>query len=143
MAASLSQNGSATHMEKYEESKITAGQETVRHTDESNLPLRKAIRRCSKVAGYAYFVTLANLLWGYDLVIVDTVSSILAFQMVFGEAYEDRYIIPSSWFAIWRSPRKPGFGRNVVEAVSQRSILRPPHLASALRYVKSCGSKRR
>lgn len=102
MATGLSEKRSSSDMAKHEETVVATGQDTGTIVDESEMPLRTAIRRFPKVAGYSFFVTLAILLWGYDLVIVGTVSSIPAFQMVFGEPYEDRYIIPSTWLAVWQ-----------------------------------------
>jgi hypothetical protein len=48
--------------------------------EEKNLSVWTAIRRDPKVTAYSFAVTLGILLWGFDLVIVGTVSSIPAFQ---------------------------------------------------------------
>ena len=59
---------------------VTSQSPRIRPSDQEKLPLGKALRLYPKVALYTSFVTLAILLWGYDLVIVGTVSSIPAFQ---------------------------------------------------------------
>ena len=75
-----SEKSDTIEMAKHEEIAPSSSEGTGREIDDGDLPLGKAIRQYPKIAGYACFVTLAILLWGYDLVIVGTVSSIPAFQ---------------------------------------------------------------
>lgn len=72
----------SSEMVKDETLETFASHETHAQDDGNNMPLGKALRKYPKVAMYSLFVTLAILLWGYDLVIVGTVSSIPAFQQV-------------------------------------------------------------
>ncbi|KAF2267781.1 MFS general substrate transporter [Lojkania enalia] len=71
--------------------------------DPHELPLRKAIRQYSKVMGYLFSMTTAVLLWGYDSVIVGSITAIPAFQRDFGkwDTSEDDWIIPAIWLSLW------------------------------------------
>lgn len=75
-----SDKSDTVEMAKHEEIAPSNSEGTAGAIDDGNIPLGKAIRQYPRIAGYACFVTLAILLWGYDLVIVGTVSSIPAFQ---------------------------------------------------------------
>ncbi|KAK5166496.1 uncharacterized protein LTR77_008039 [Saxophila tyrrhenica] len=68
---------------------------------QERLPLWKAIKKYWIITGWTFGLTLGILLWGYDLVIVGVVASLPAFQEKFGEAYEDRFIIPAAWLSAW------------------------------------------
>ncbi|RYP93472.1 hypothetical protein DL770_000356 [Monosporascus sp. CRB-9-2] len=68
-----------------------------------DLPLGQAIRRYPKVAGYCLALTTAILLWGYDLVIVSSVTAVPAFQRDFGELFDGDYIFPATWLSLWLS----------------------------------------
>ena len=70
-----------SHVEKHEEER-TPSEVLTRDSeaDEKNMSLWKAIRRYPKVTAWSFAVSLGILLWGFDLVIVGTVSSIPAFQ---------------------------------------------------------------
>lgn len=79
MAAMQDDKDNSENTDKREE-KVEATSANEASNEGDNMPLGKAIRRYPKTAGYACFVTIAILLWGYDLVVVGTVSSIPAFQ---------------------------------------------------------------
>ena len=49
-------------------------------TPEKSLSLWANIRKYPRITAWSFSLTLGILLWGYDLVIVGTVSSIPAFQ---------------------------------------------------------------
>ncbi|KAF2107392.1 general substrate transporter [Lophiotrema nucula] len=70
-------------------------------SNEDEMSLRKAVRQYSKFVGYAFAITTVVLLWGYDSVIVGSITAIPAFQKDFGEWYEDSWIIPSIWLSLW------------------------------------------
>lgn len=80
MAAAISEKNTNIDMVKHEEHVMPTHGGAGVDVDQNNMPLGQSIRRYPKIAGYAFFVTLAILLWGYGLVIVGTVSSIPAFQ---------------------------------------------------------------
>lgn len=80
MASASPEKNDTVDMAKHEERVTSTGGDVADNDDEATLPLGQAIRRYPKVAGYSCVVTLAILLWGYDLAIVGTVSSIPAFQ---------------------------------------------------------------
>lgn len=65
---------------RHEESVDLINDAPIAGEEDNHLPLGRALKSYPKIAGYACFVTVAILLWGYDLVIVGTVSSIPAFQ---------------------------------------------------------------
>ncbi|KAJ5116907.1 hypothetical protein N7456_001255 [Penicillium angulare] len=68
-----------------------------------HVPLWHAIRKWPKVVMYNLALSSAILLYGYDLVIVGTVSAMPAFQHKFGEALGAKYIIPSMWLSLWNA----------------------------------------
>ncbi|KAK3117970.1 hypothetical protein LTR53_000122 [Teratosphaeriaceae sp. CCFEE 6253] len=70
-------------------------------TNYETLTLWQAVRRWPRAAGISVCMALNVLLWGYDQAIVGNVASMPVFQEVFGEKYEDRYIIPSIWLSLW------------------------------------------
>lgn len=78
----MSNDKEKMHQVEKHETERPPSEELSRHgdADEKNLPLGKAIRRYPKITGYSFAITLGILLWGFDLVIVGTVSSIPAFQ---------------------------------------------------------------
>lgn len=81
MASTQVEKDDGSEMAKYEET-VHASQVSgaTAEEEEANMTLGKSIKQYPKIAGYACFVTIAILLWGYDLVVVGTVSSIPAFQ---------------------------------------------------------------
>src|SRR5688572_4874424 len=81
-------------------SNISTGQP---QPDHHEMPLRKAIRQYSKIVGFLFSMTTSILLWGYDSVIVGSVTAIPAFQRDFGvwDVGEDDWIIPAIWLSLW------------------------------------------
>ncbi|KAF2112652.1 major facilitator superfamily domain-containing protein [Lophiotrema nucula] len=59
------------------------------------------IKKYRKVVGYTFAMTSAILLYGYDNVVVGTVSGMPKFQQDFGEQLNGQWILPSSWLALW------------------------------------------
>ncbi|KAF2015208.1 MFS general substrate transporter [Aaosphaeria arxii CBS 175.79] len=68
------------------------------------------VKKYRKVVGYTFCITSAILLYGYDNVVVGTVSAMPIFQKDFGVENPDwhkgsrsdpRYILPSDWLALW------------------------------------------
>ncbi|KAK8140026.1 MFS transporter fmqE [Apiospora sp. TS-2023a] len=68
---------------------------------DEQLPLIPALRRFSKVAGYCLAMSVAIVGWGYDLVVVGTITSVDSFLRDYGELYEGTLIIPSTWLSLW------------------------------------------
>ena len=72
--------------------------------EEEELPFLQAVRRYPKIAAYCLALTTSILLWGYDLVVVSSVTGVPAFQRDFGEPFdgnEAKYIFPSNWLSLW------------------------------------------
>lgn len=65
------------------------------------LSLWAAIRKWPKLALWSFALSSTILLYGFDSVLVSSVSSMPVFQEVYGEAFEDKFIIPSMWMALW------------------------------------------
>ncbi|KAF2181397.1 MFS general substrate transporter [Zopfia rhizophila CBS 207.26] len=65
------------------------------------MSLRKSIRQYSKLLVYSFSMTTAILLWGYDLVVVGSITAIPAFQRDFGQFLDDEWIIPALWLSLW------------------------------------------
>ncbi|OAF99406.1 MFS general substrate transporter [Paraphaeosphaeria sporulosa] len=59
------------------------------------------VRRYRKVVCVTFGLTSAILLYGYDNVVVGTVSGMPGFQRDFGILLNDEWILPSSWLALW------------------------------------------
>ncbi|KAJ5652881.1 hypothetical protein N7507_010307 [Penicillium longicatenatum] len=69
----------------------------------THTPLWQLLKRWPKVVMYCLALSSAILLYGYDLVIVGTVSAMPAFQHTFGEKLGTKYIIPSMWLSLWNA----------------------------------------
>ncbi|KAF2240968.1 MFS general substrate transporter [Trematosphaeria pertusa] len=90
---------------------------TIRYDTESNsevedahidLNLRQALRQYSKLVGYVLGLSTVILLWGYDLVVVGSVTALDVFQRDFGEpdvgaSEPDKWIIPAIWLSCWQA----------------------------------------
>ncbi|KAJ5931088.1 hypothetical protein N7466_006581 [Penicillium verhagenii] len=72
-------------------------------THNKHTPLWQLLKRWPKVVIYCLALSSAILLYGYDLVIVGTVSAMPAFQHRFGEKLGAKYIIPSMWLSLWNA----------------------------------------
>ncbi|KAK8036406.1 MFS transporter fmqE [Apiospora marii] len=68
---------------------------------DEQLPLIPALRRFSKVVGYCLAMSVAIVGWGYDLVVVGTITSVDSFLRDYGDLYEGSLIIPSTWLSLW------------------------------------------
>ncbi|KAF9877105.1 maltose permease [Colletotrichum karsti] len=66
-----------------------------------HLTLWQSIKKWRRVVFYCIGMTSAILLYGYDYVIVGTVSAMPSFQRDFGQQYEDKWILPSLWLGLW------------------------------------------
>ncbi|KAH7130951.1 general substrate transporter [Dactylonectria macrodidyma] len=69
--------------------------------DEEKLPLGKAIRKYPKVIGYCLGLTVVVVGWGYDLVVVGSITAVESFQEDYGARYKGELIIPSLWLSLW------------------------------------------
>ncbi|KAJ5384200.1 Major facilitator superfamily domain general substrate transporter [Penicillium concentricum] len=67
----------------------------------SHIPLWQSFKKFPKIVGYCLALSSAILLYGYDLVIVATVAAMPQFQLVFGQEYHGKYIIPTMWLSLW------------------------------------------
>ncbi|CAM1511848.1 Fc.00g093610.m01.CDS01 [Cosmosporella sp. VM-42] len=68
---------------------------------DEQLPLWQAIRRYPKVVGYFLALTVAIIGWGYDLVIVGSITGVDSFKEDYGKEHEGELIIPSLWLTLW------------------------------------------
>ncbi|KKZ62903.1 hypothetical protein EMCG_02748 [[Emmonsia] crescens] len=69
--------------------------------DPANLTLLQSIRRFPRVVAYVFAACPGILLYGFDMVIVSTLTAMPEFQRDFGEIHRGRPIIPSGWLGIW------------------------------------------
>ncbi|KAJ5960718.1 uncharacterized protein N7479_007868 [Penicillium vulpinum] len=67
----------------------------------SQVSLWRSVKKSPRIVGYCFALSSAILLYGYDLVIVATVAAMPQFQIVFGQEYHGRYIIPTMWLSLW------------------------------------------
>ncbi|PGH08125.1 hypothetical protein AJ80_07919 [Polytolypa hystricis UAMH7299] len=72
-----------------------------RDDDIANLRLIAAVKRFPKIAGFMIAVCPAILLFGFDMVIVSTLTAMPYFQKDYGVKLGSKYIIPSSWLGVW------------------------------------------
>ncbi|KAF6788184.1 maltose permease (alpha glucoside transporter) [Colletotrichum sojae] len=66
-----------------------------------HLTLWQSIKRWRRVVLYCVGMTSAILLYGYDYVIVGTVSAMPSFQRDFGQQLDGKMILPSLWLGLW------------------------------------------
>ncbi|KAJ5513814.1 Major facilitator superfamily domain general substrate transporter [Penicillium fimorum] len=67
----------------------------------THVPLWQSVKKFPRIVGYCLALSSAILLYGYDLVIVATVAAMPQFQVVFGQEYNGKYIIPTMWLSLW------------------------------------------
>ncbi|KAK7429770.1 hypothetical protein QQZ08_003615 [Neonectria magnoliae] len=68
---------------------------------EEQLTLAQGIKRYPKVVGYCLALTVAIIGWGYDLVIVGSITGVDSFKEDFGARLDGELIIPSFWLSLW------------------------------------------
>ncbi|KPM39534.1 hypothetical protein AK830_g7023 [Neonectria ditissima] len=68
---------------------------------DENLTLAQGIKRYPKVVGYCLALTVAIIGWGYDLVVVGSVTGVDSFKEDFGARFDGKLIIPSFWLSLW------------------------------------------
>lgn len=71
------------------------------HDTEGSLPLGQAIKKYPKLVGWCVALTLAVIGWGYDLVIVGSITAVDSFQEDYGEEHNGKQIIPARWLSMW------------------------------------------
>lgn len=86
----------------------------------ADLRLKPAIRQYSKLVCYILGLSTVIILWGYDLVVVGSVTALDPFQRDFGvfdkiEDGKEKWIIPAIWLSLWQA--FPGIGQ-LVGAIS-------------------------
>ncbi|KAF7554729.1 hypothetical protein G7Z17_g2703 [Cylindrodendrum hubeiense] len=69
--------------------------------DEEKIPLGKAIKQFPKIVGYCLALTIVVVGWGYDLVVVGSITAVESFQEDYGARYKGKLIIPSLWLSLW------------------------------------------
>ena len=63
--------------------------------------LKQAVRLYPKITRYTFLLMSAVILYGYDLVIVGTITAVPGFQKDFGVLHSGKYIIPALWLSLW------------------------------------------
>ncbi|OAX78139.1 hypothetical protein ACJ72_07556, partial [Emergomyces africanus] len=84
--------------------------------DPANLTLFQSIKRFPRVVAYVFAACPGILLYGFDMVIVSTLTAMPEFQRDFGEIHRGKPIIPSGWLGIWTAA--PSLGNIVGAAVA-------------------------
>ncbi|ODH52201.1 hypothetical protein GX48_01516 [Paracoccidioides brasiliensis] len=69
--------------------------------DPAKLPLLQAIKQFPRVVAYTFAATPGILLYGFDMVIVSTLTAMPEFQRDYGQMFGKKYIIPSAWLGVW------------------------------------------
>ncbi|OJD19660.1 hypothetical protein AJ78_00392 [Emergomyces pasteurianus Ep9510] len=84
--------------------------------DPANLSLLQSIKRFPRVVAYILAACPGILLYGFDMVIVSTLTAMPEFQHDFGEVHRGKPIIPSGWLGIWTAA--PSLGNIAGAAVA-------------------------
>ncbi|PGH09104.1 hypothetical protein GX51_00858 [Blastomyces parvus] len=84
--------------------------------DPAELTLLKSIKRFPRVVGYVFAACPGILLYGFDMVIVSTLTAMPEFQRDFGEILRGKAIIPSAWLGVWTAA--PSIGNIIGAAVA-------------------------
>ncbi|EWZ47300.1 hypothetical protein FOZG_03241 [Fusarium oxysporum Fo47] len=69
--------------------------------EEAQMPLRQALKKYPKIAGYCLAMTIPVIGWGYDLVIVGAVASVDTFKADYGSKIDGEMDIPGNWLSLW------------------------------------------
>lgn len=73
----------------------------VHHGHEETLKLGQAIRKYPRLVLYCLSLNIVVVGWGYDLIIVGSITGVDPFQEDYGEMYEGELIIPALWLSLW------------------------------------------
>ncbi|KAH7176415.1 general substrate transporter [Dactylonectria macrodidyma] len=79
---------------------IERAEQALEHRDNPQT-LWHALKTYPKIVGYTLGLCIGILLFGYDNVIVSSVSAMPAFQSDFGQYDNYKLILPSSWLGAW------------------------------------------
>ncbi|OAK97185.1 MFS general substrate transporter [Phaeosphaeriaceae sp. SRC1lsM3a] len=82
-------------------SEVNSTHRTADQDADEQRTLWQNIKRYRKVCWITIALTSAILLYGYDNVVVGTVSAMPLFQRDFGVFFEGAWILPSGWLAAW------------------------------------------
>jgi MFS family permease len=69
-----------------------------------HLTLWQSVKKWRRVVLYCFAMTSAIMMYGFDYVVVGTVTAMPSFQRDFGERLEegsDQFILPSLWLGLW------------------------------------------
>ena len=81
--------------------KYTTSPSTQPRDDESQMPLRQAIKLYPKVAKYCFAMSIPVIGWGYDLVIVGAIVGTDSFLEDYGEMIHGKMDTPGNWLSLW------------------------------------------
>ncbi|KAH7065806.1 major facilitator superfamily domain-containing protein [Paraphoma chrysanthemicola] len=96
------------------------------------------VKKYRKVTYITFGLTSAILLYGYDNVVVGTISAMPVFQKDFGIFYEGKWILPSTWLALWNVASPIGamvgslFGGWLQDKIGRRRALAISSFLSAI-----------
>lgn len=68
---------------------------------DDNLSLAQALKRYPRVVRYCLALTIAIIGWGYDLVVVGSITGVDSFKEDFGARHEGKLIVPNLWLTLW------------------------------------------
>ncbi|ROT39001.1 MFS general substrate transporter [Sodiomyces alkalinus F11] len=82
-------------------SRVATLQASVHANEDAHLTLWESFKKYRRAVMHCIFMTSAILLYGYDYVIIGTVTAMPSFQHDFGELLGGEWIFPSLWFGLW------------------------------------------
>ncbi|KAK4132742.1 MFS general substrate transporter [Trichocladium antarcticum] len=75
--------------------------EELQTNEHAHLTLKESLKKWRTVVIYSLCMSSAILMYGYDYVIVGTVSAMPSFQQDFGVELNGKWILPSLWLGLW------------------------------------------
>ncbi|KAK1753816.1 alpha-glucosides permease MPH3-like protein 3 [Echria macrotheca] len=67
----------------------------------AHLTLKQSLIKWRRVTLYSLCMTSAILMYGYDYVVIGTISAMPSFQRDFGILLNEKWILPSLWLGLW------------------------------------------
>jgi len=73
----------------------------IQRDEHADMRLFQALKKWRRVTLYCVLMTSPILMYGYDYVIVGTVSAMPSFQYDYGYQYNGKWVLPSLWLGLW------------------------------------------
>ncbi|CAI6093625.1 unnamed protein product [Clonostachys chloroleuca] len=88
-------------MDRNTESKSPLGGQAEEVEEALDLDIWAAAKKWHRIVWYCFGLTSCIMMYGYDYVIVGTVSAMPSFQEDYGQKWGNGWILPSLWLGLW------------------------------------------